>query len=517
MISKLMPYITLVCTSSVLNLYLCLYVFLKRHKYTNIAYLFILYTLTLTIYCLATAFCLMSTTIEEIKFWTIIGYVGMPFSPPLGLMFVMHYLGIPLTKKKCAALLIIPFITLIMVATNDFHHLYYRVYEIDPVLGAPYVHEEIGIWYMIQGLFTFATMFVAFLLGLFHWKETAREYKPQLFTLLCGQLVPMLTAFFYLIGATPPGFDPVPMVLWLSSLLYLWSINSSRLFKIMPIAKDVIFNSINDGVMVLDESNRLIEFNRSCQQMFPSLNSKMYGMGVASVWKKLSGTVLPFQIKEAPEKQEFQFLADNQAEYTYQVRISPVQHNRSISGFLLIFTDITELKNLQLKLEHQAYHDELTQIFNRRAFFQQCTQSFEEAKRANTPYSVILIDVDYFKRINDTYGHDVGDRVLVHIAQVCQSQLVGGALFARYGGEEFVFGLKGFTGAEAEAFANQLRHAIGTQPIVVNHEVIKVTLSLGVAEATGDHEETLFDLLNNADKMLYKAKEEGRNRVYVFS
>ncbi|WP_353961081.1 histidine kinase N-terminal 7TM domain-containing protein [Neobacillus sp. CF12] len=249
--SELTAYITLICTSGVFNLFLLLYVIIKRHHYTNISRLFILNTAFITIYCFASAFGLMSTTLEQMKFWTIIQYVGFPFSPPVGLLFIMHYLGYEITKKRCIALLIIPFISLIMVATNDLHHLHYRVFELDANLGAPYIHLEIGIWYMIHGVFTFACMFVAFLLVLSRWKETTKVYRPQFISLLCGQLVPILTAFLYLIGLTPPGIDPVPMVLWLSSLLYLWSISSSRMFTIMPIAKDAIFNSINDGVYKL--------------------------------------------------------------------------------------------------------------------------------------------------------------------------------------------------------------------------------------------------------------------------
>ncbi len=103
--SELTAYITLACTSGVLNLYLCLYVFIKRYNFTRIAHIFICYTLFITVYCFASAFGLMSITLEDIKFWTIIQYVGMPFSTPLGLMFIMQYLGFEITKKRCIALL----------------------------------------------------------------------------------------------------------------------------------------------------------------------------------------------------------------------------------------------------------------------------------------------------------------------------------------------------------------------------------------------------------------------------
>ncbi|PJN88919.1 histidine kinase N-terminal 7TM domain-containing diguanylate cyclase [Bacillus sp. mrc49] len=511
--SQLTAFITVICTSGVLNLYLCLFVFFKRYNYTNIANFFVLYSASITIYCFASAFCLMATTLEQIKFWTIIEYIGMPFSPPLGLMFIMQYLGIKITRKMGVFLLTIPFISLIMVATNDLHHFHYRIFEIDPALGAPYIHQEIGIWYMIHGVFTFACMFVAFLLLLSHWKETAKIYRLQIFSLICGQFLPMLTAFIYLLGLTPPGFDPVPMVLWISSLLYLWSISSSRMFTLMPIAKDTIFNSINDGVIVLDESYRLIEFNKACKSMFPKLNESLFGMDFAKIWFKLtSGDSFPLKLGNNAFTCEIELAIDH-SRHIYQVRTSSLHHG-NIEGSLIIFTDITELKRLQMKLEHLAYHDELTQIYNRRAFFEKCEKVFPPANEVSLPFTIILIDIDYFKRVNDTYGHNVGDQLLKHVVSACQLQLSKDILFARYGGEEFVLALKG-TVSEGETLANQLRRFIETQPLSTADEVISVTISCGVSEATIGTGETLHQLLHKADEALYSAKRAGRNQVHV--
>lgn len=516
--SPLTTFITLVCTSGVLNLYLSGYVFFKRHNFTKIAQLFICNTLLIAIYCFASAFGLMSTALNEIKFWTVIQYVGMAFSPAIGLLFIMQYVGINLNRKMFISLLIIPFISLLSVATNDIHHFHYRVFEIDPNLGAPYVYQEIGIWYIVHGIFTFASMFLAFLLVLSHWKETTKVYRPQLISLMFSQLVPIITAFVYLIGLTPPGFDPVPMVLWISSLLYLWSISSSRLFRIMPITKNTIFNNINDGVMVLDESQRLIEFNEACQRMFPKLNRTMYGMDFVKVWFELSEKNIPFNIDITEGAKEFQLdltISENLSR-TYQLRLSSMQQTNSRNGMLLIFTDITELKNLQKKLEHQAYYDELTQVFNRRAFFQYCTEGFLEAKKDQTAFTVVLMDIDYFKKVNDTYGHAVGDQVLIHVAQTIQNQLKERGLFARYGGEEFVLAFNGLTLLEGEAIANELRSYVASQPLETLGELITITLSCGVAEAITEEEETLYQLLHKADMALYCAKQEGRNRVHVY-
>ncbi|WP_113927320.1 diguanylate cyclase [Bacillus sp. P14.5] len=513
--SELTAYITLICTSSVLSLYLCIFVYARRLHYKNIAPLFILHTLCTFIYCVGSAFVLLSTTLPEIKFWTAVLYAGMPFSPALGLMFILRYLGMKLTAIRWAALLAIPFISLIMVATNDVHHLHYRVFEIDAELGPPFILQEIGQWYMIHGLYTFGCLFAALLLLLSRWKETANAYRPQLLSLIIGQLVPIITAFIYLVGLTPSGIDPVPMVLWVTSLCYFWSISSSRMFTLMPIAKDAIFQSINDGVVVLDESHRLIEFNQASKRMFPGLSKSMLGMEFTKIWGAISVDDFPYESAGGSSIQEFRFTVDGSPEHTYQVRISKLQQAHQHNGLLIIFTDITEVTRLQLKLEHLAYHDELTQVYNRRAFFQHCNPEFEEAKTESSPFTVILMDIDYFKRVNDTYGHTTGDQLLAHVVNICQTQLKKGELFARYGGEEFVLGLKGYSSLEAKSLAERIRLNLETKPLKIKDIYIKATMSFGVAEAAKTREETLVDLLNRADKALYSAKAEGRNRVLI--
>lgn len=132
------------------------------------------------------------------------------------------------------------------------------------------------------------------------------------------------------------------------------------------------------------------------------------------------------------------------------------------------------------------------------------------------PFTTILIDIDYFKKVNDTYGHDVGDQVLKHVAQVCQMQVGKDILFARYGGEEFILALK-HNASVGESLANQLRQQVESQPLTTSEGVVAVTLSSGVAEAVKQPGETLNHLLNKADKALYVAKREGRNQVCVYA
>lgn len=509
--SPLMIYLTLICMSTVFILFLLIYVFRKRHNYSEIARYFLLYTAAIGIYCFGAGMALTADTLGQMKFWTVIQYIGMPFSAPLGLLFILRYLGINVTRTGFWSLMIVPFITLLMVVTNDWHGLHYRVFEADPVMGMPFIYQEIGTWYAVHGLYIFSCMFVAFVLLLSKWKETARAYRPQLAALLFGQLLPMLTSFLYLIGVTPSGLDPVPMVLWLSSLLYFWAISSSTLFAIMPVAKDIIFNHIKDGVIVLDKSHRLIEFNRAAKNSFPLLDKPMYGMEFQEIWLCLTGNRFPFEL-ESMDLQEVQTVMGD-SERIYQISASIMKHGESSQGLLLIFTDMTELKKLQKQLEHQAFYDELTQVYNRRAFLRQCEQDFADAKEKSIPFSVILMDIDHFKAINDTYGHDIGDEVLIHIARICRNKLQQGQIFARYGGEEFVLTLKGTTVEQAEQVGNELRSYLQSHPLVTGERVIPATVSMGVSQSTTG---SLQQLLKKADLALYAAKQNGRDRVAVY-
>lgn len=513
--AQITAYISIMCAAGVLNLFLGIYAYLKRHTYSNIVNYFIVYVVTITIYCFSSATGLLATNIEEIKFWTSVEYIGIALSPAFGLLFVLKYFGFQLSKSIVTAILTIPFITILMVATNDLHHLHYRVIEVDPLLGAPFIYQVEGFWYMVHGTVSFSYMFAAFLLACSRWKETNKVYRPQLITLIVGQLVPIIAIFLYLIDAAPRGLDPVPMTLWITSSLYLWSIKSSRLFTTMPIDKDTIFNNINDGVLVLDSSKQLIEYNKAFQKMFPKINRKMLGLNFLSMWQSRTNERFPYDFEQLPITKELS-IGKTEGKKIYQIRISPLRYLKKSKGYLIIFTDITELKELQLQLERQAYYDELTQIYNRRAFFKQCEQDYATAIKDSSPFTVILLDIDHFKKVNDTYGHHVGDEVIIHVVNACKTKLPDDALFARYGGEEFVIALNGYNQSYGLALATDICKFVESQYCVTEEVVLNITISLGVAEASHETEETLLQLINKADQALYAAKKAGRNRAEAY-
>ncbi|HNB52954.1 MAG TPA: GGDEF domain-containing protein, partial [Anaerolineales bacterium] len=160
--------------------------------------------------------------------------------------------------------------------------------------------------------------------------------------------------------------------------------------------------------------------------------------------------------------------------------------------------------------QQQAVTDHLTGIFNRRQLFNLGELEFKRARRFNRPLSAIMLDIDHFKKINDTYGHAKGDQVLKSLAQFLKIHLREFDILGRYGGEEFVIILPGADMLNARNVAYRLRKGVQDRPMI--NGSVSITISLGVAELSNDI--TDFQaLIHQADMAMYDAKNAGRNRV----
>ena len=174
-----------------------------------------------------------------------------------------------------------------------------------------------------------------------------------------------------------------------------------------------------------------------------------------------------------------------------------------------------ELKNkLKFALEFSA-HDALTGLYNRRYFERRLREESAHAKRHKRPYSLIVVDLDHFKLVNDTYGHEDGDRVLCHVAEQLGASLREDDIACRVGGEEFVVLLRATPGTAARVVANRLRAAVAGTAITLGprDENRHVTLSGGVSSADERNNFDTDNIYDRADKALYRAKRSGRNRI----
>ncbi|MBN2752546.1 MAG: sensor domain-containing diguanylate cyclase, partial [Rhodospirillaceae bacterium] len=188
-------------------------------------------------------------------------------------------------------------------------------------------------------------------------------------------------------------------------------------------------------------------------------------------------------------------------------------------GFRGATMDVTESVEANLKLEDMALHDALTGLANRRKFLDRFDAAVARLARYGKPVSLLALDIDHFKRINDAYGHPAGDDVLVAIARVLEAGVRRTDLAARFGGEEFMVLLPDSDAAGAAEVAEKLRRTLADEPISVEcggvKETVKVTVSIGVATMSKYGQASFDDLSERADQALYAAKLSGRNRVCV--
>lgn len=198
--------------------------------------------------------------------------------------------------------------------------------------------------------------------------------------------------------------------------------------------------------------------------------------------------------------------------YHESLTIAPVSDERGeIKRFVAIKDDISERKRLEAKLIELARTDPLTGLANRRALMENLTAELDRMRRHARPLSVLMLDIDFFKRVNDQHGHAAGDRVLKIVANLLRDNVRTSDALGRIGGEEFAIATVETDGDAARELAERIRAAVATTPIDTGSHPIRVTISVGIAVAC-DHD-TADSVLSRADTALYAAKAAGRNRV----
>jgi two-component system cell cycle response regulator len=181
---------------------------------------------------------------------------------------------------------------------------------------------------------------------------------------------------------------------------------------------------------------------------------------------------------------------------------------------ILKFTYHDDLDDrFQQKMYDAALHDGLTKAFNKRHFLERLTVEVAYARRHKTPLSLIMLDVDHFKQVNDKHGHLAGDHVLIGLAAIVEKQLRTEDLFARYGGEEFAVLCRGASLGNASVLGERLRVQVEAAKFEHGGKVIPVTISLGIAAQSDKAADGATQLVADADAGLYDAKRGGRNRV----
>ncbi|MCQ4088020.1 histidine kinase N-terminal 7TM domain-containing protein [Saccharibacillus sp. JS10] len=509
-------FIAIFAISGVLSVLLAIYSSLQKTRFSGMR-LFIMMSIATAIYTFGSSMELASSTLDEIKFWISFEYLGLPFISPLNLMVVFHYVGRErmMTTKAAAAMLILPAITTGLMLTNDVHGLVYQSMSLRADAPWPLADFAMGFWYVVNGSYTLACGVVGMWLLARHMRQTLNVHRKQTAVMFLGLFLPIGASLIYIMNLTPYHIDPVPATMSLTNLLYCWAILSSGMLTSTPVVRENILESMSDGVIVLDPAGRIADYNKAASLLFPFLTRQKIGSLATEVFPK-------HQLRDEDDDLQFlqdeerviEWLEENETRF-YRTRSSPIYFRRGgiYAGRTLVVLDMTENVRLHRKLEHMATHDGMTQIYNRTHFVERSEILLEEASQSKQHLTIALFDIDRFKNINDTYGHDIGDIVIRHVVHCCQIHLGDRDVFGRYGGEEFALCMPGRSLDESFQLLEAIRHELYSTPVLTPAGEIGVTASFGLTEATSNL--PLKTLTKMADEALYLAKQSGRNNVQI--
>ena len=287
-----------------------------------------------------------------------------------------------------------------------------------------------------------------------------------------------------------------------------------------------VLDNLYDGVYLVDKNRKILYWNKAAEEITGYLSSEVVGTScqdnklnhVDSKGKNYCKDECPLlAIFNDGEMKELEIFLHHKEGYRIPIyaKVIPYKNEEGdLVGALEVFSERTERKMILKRikeLETLAMLDALTQLPNRRYIEDFIDLKLKEYLMDDIPFGLIYMDVDYFKKINDVYNHDVGDLVLKTISKTYLNNLRGDDVIGRWGGEEFIGVFSGVDESELEKIATKLRILIEKTVIDIGDRDLKVTISSGATLIKPD--DTLKTLLKRSDILLYESKRKGRNRI----
>lgn len=287
-----------------------------------------------------------------------------------------------------------------------------------------------------------------------------------------------------------------------------------------------LLNNIGEGVFGVDAEGRFTFINPAGLRLLGySSELELLGKNSHELIHHSYPDGAPYPVEHCPVHQaintgvsqgvwhEDWFWRPDGSSFPVEIYATPLwQELGQVFGGVVTFRDTSERKRLEFELQQLAYHDQLTQLYNRYAFYELLEQEVERARRYQTRFSLVMFDLDHFKQTNDTFGHDLGDQVLVRVAELAGKRMRINDSVCRWGGEEFMVLLPETGLSRAAQLAEGFRSLLEATSFP---QVGRVTASLGVVEYQPN--ESLDQLTQRVDAALYDAKAAGRNQVVVYS
>lgn len=301
---------------------------------------------------------------------------------------------------------------------------------------------------------------------------------------------------------------------------------------------DIIFNTVDNGIIILDKDLSIIGWNHWLEIFTGKSSQEVVNKNFCELYTYINKQKLQRRIKTVLITNHSTFYTMDQNNFLIDIpyknatnsKFTSMQQNVTIVPYdvekeqICIFiydnTSLSEtnakLNDLNHELQELSHRDYLTGLYNRRFFAEESARAILLSLRNNSQFSIISMDIDKFKKINDKYGHVAGDDVIIAVADKLQELIRKSDIAARFGGEEFILLLNEISSENAVKVAENMRQIIEDLEVIYKEHKIKFTLSFGVAQFdTFKDNNEIQNTIARADKALYEAKNSGRNKVIL--
>lgn len=469
------------------------------------------------------AFSVLLTSLEMKIIFFQIKMAFIVYIPAFWLITILELTGKRSFKSRLNVYLIIfPTITAIIVLTFPYNNLFMYNFHLSLVSSFAELEFNKGLWFWINATYNYLMNAISFALLL---RETlSNEYakKRQALVMIIAMIIPVISDIM-LVGNLKPykNLDLTPISFWISFMISVYGIFKYKFMNIILIGREHVFEDMNELMIILDENKKIIDMNKKALQMLNVNISEVINLPIDKLIKDIRKYNFTDCLNSALKIQlTCNFLGKDITYYGSVSIIKQIQHH--VIGYLLLLEDITELTSTQnklteinnelIRLNEELYNDSikdgLTEIYNKKYITTLLRHYVEKSIKNITPLSICILDIDYFKKLNDNYGHLTGDAILKKLSKLIATELGSNGIIGRFGGEEFLLIINDNL-ETAYKLCDKIRLKISDYKF--ESIDINVTVSMGISQLVST--DTVSSIIKKTDDYLYIAKANGRNRI----
>lgn len=459
---------------------------------------------------------IQAVDLRQKLFWRDVQQFGVFGLPLFTVRFAAAYTMRSRLKPYVRAATVISMLIVLLIWTNPMHHIMRaEVILRDSVTFGQSLVVKSTMTGMLLVAYNFSLPLFAILFLLNFARKLAPGFRKQVYWIVASFLTTFIAAFLKTAFLERMGIYIHISVLYIPSAIILFlSLFRFSFFRLSPIARDKVFEVISQGILVMDKDGIVLEANSAALHVV----KEYFGLEGSPVGSRLQDifadpAISPMAKESGEQRREIELCLKTGDVYL-SLDFYPLGSHHD--GAVMIINNITGQRLYELQLIEQADKDPLTGIMNRSGFEQAYSRMRAVLHDKKQPLSLFMMDLDHFKTINDTFGHAVGDKVLMHFVSLLRNSLREEDVIGRIGGDEFAVLLPNLRKADAAKIAERIRKNVDASRLTEEGSQIGYTVSIGIA-GVEKSDSYLSEVLTQADSALYQAKHQDRNRTVIYA